>query len=406
VSTTVTRPALRHAVLLAALAAVIVGFAVVTVDGDPKISDTGIYQQYGERIAGGDLPYRDFAVEYPPGALVPFVLPALFTDTRGQFDGAFVALMLVALAVAASLIVFSLDALGASAGRMALSVGSFLLGIVLLGPFVLTRFDLYAAALTLAAVCAVLRRHNRLGAVLLGVAIATKIYPAVVLPLLVTRAWRREGRVAGLWTLAVTVGTALLIYVPFAIAAPEGVVRSVWRQVGRPLQIESLGSGVLLALHQAAGKSLGWASSNGSQNLTGTAPALAASATTVIGLAALALVWVRFARGDAASAARFARYAAAAVVAFVAFGKVLSPQFLVWLLVAVVLVPGRRGLVASAMVVVACALTRLWFPASYWDLVKQFDPVSSWLVLVRDLLLVAVFAALVVRFRARAPEPA
>ena len=62
----------------------------------------------------------------------------------------------------------------------------------------LTRFDLYAAAVTLAAVCAILYRRKHLGPALLGVAIATKIYPAVLLPLLVARIWRREGRAAAL----------------------------------------------------------------------------------------------------------------------------------------------------------------------------------------------------------------
>jgi hypothetical protein len=144
---------------------------------------------------------------------------------------------------------------------------------------------------------------------------------------------------------------------------------------------------------------LGWASGSGSQNLTGTVAGLASTATTLAGATALLLVWVRYARGDPESDARFVRYAAASVVAFVAFGKVLSPQFLIWLLAIVVLVPGARGIAAITLLVVACALTRMWFPSGYWDLVKQFDPTASWLVLVRDLVLVAVFATLVVRSR-------
>ena len=69
------------------------------------------------------------------------------------------------------------------------------------------------------------------------------------------------------------------------------------------------------------------------------------------------------------------------------------------------LVAGVRGAVATTLLLVACLLTRAWFPNRYWDLVKQFDPTASWLVLVRDLVLVAVFATLVVRIRAREPAP-
>ena len=393
-------------VIVAAAAAMATGLFVAGFEGRPIITDTPVYRFYGERIVSGDIPYRDFVVEYPPGALVPFVVPALFSSTPDGYDAAFQDMMIFALALAAVLIVLSLAALGASALRTVLAVGVFLTGIAVLGPFLMTRFDLYAAAVTLAAVCAILRRRRYLGPALLGVAIATKIYPAVLLPLLVTRIWRCEGRAAALRGLALTVGTAVAIYLPFMILAPEGVARSIWRQVGRPLQIESLGSGVLLALHHALGMPLAWASGSGSQNLTGTVASVASALTTIAGIAALALVWVRFARGDTESAARFARYGAAAVVAFVAFGKVASPQFMVWLLAAVVLVQGRRGVAAAALTLAACALTRMWFPSTYWQLVKEFDPTASWLVLVRDLLLVAVFAVLVVRVRAREPEPA
>jgi len=391
--------------LLAVFVAAMAGMAVSGLEGGPGISDTGVYQGYGERIASGDVPYRDFAVEYPPGALVPFVVPALVTDTRDAYDAVFLAAMLAGLAIIAALVVLSLEALQVPRIRAAGSVGALLAGVAILGPFVLTRFDLFAAAITLAAICAVLHRRDRLGLALLGAAIATKIYPAVVLPLVVARVWRRDGRAAALKALAVGAATVLAIYLPFVVVAPEGVLRSVWRQLGRPLQIESLGSGVLLALHHVAGMPLAWASSSGSQNLTGTVAEVASALTTVVGIAALVLVWRRFARGDTDDAARFARYSAAAIVAFVAFGKVLSPQFLIWLLAVVVLVPGLRGVVASALLLVACLLTRAWFPDNYWHLVKQFDSTASWLVLARDIVLVGVFAVIVARLRARERVP-
>ena len=96
---------------------------------------------------------------------------------------------------------------------------------------------------------------------------------------------------------------------------------------------------------------------------------------------------------------RLVRASAAAVCAFVVFGKVLSPQFLIWLIPLVPLVRGRRGVAAGGVLGLALVLTQLWFPFRYWDLALQLDPVSSWLVLTRDLVLLALFAVLVVPTR-------
>jgi hypothetical protein len=118
---------------------------------------------------------------------------------------------------------------------------------------------------------------------------------------------------------------------------------------------------------------------------------------------AVVLVWVSFARGPATSE-RLVRHAAAAVVAFVALSKVLSPQFLVWLVLLVPLVGGRRRRRILALTAAACALTAVWFPARYWDLVREFDPLASWLVLLRGVLLLALLAALT--WPATEPAPA
>ena len=47
------------------------------------------------------MPYRDFRVEYPPGALAPFVVPALVSSSPHGFDAAFETLMVMALIAAA-----------------------------------------------------------------------------------------------------------------------------------------------------------------------------------------------------------------------------------------------------------------------------------------------------------------
>jgi hypothetical protein len=49
-----------------------------------QIIDTPVYQHYGDAIWNGNVPYRDFAVEYPPGALPMFALPGLAKTGEGQ----------------------------------------------------------------------------------------------------------------------------------------------------------------------------------------------------------------------------------------------------------------------------------------------------------------------------------
>jgi hypothetical protein len=105
------------------------------------------------------------------------------------------------------------------------------------------------------------------------------------------------------------------------------------------------------------------------------------------------VLWVAFARGPA-TRERLVRYSAASVAAFIAFGKVLSPQFLIWLLPLVPLVRGRRGLAASAVLALALVLTQLWFPYRYWRLALHQDAIATWLVFARDLVLVALVLVL------------
>jgi len=58
-------------------------------------------------------------------------------------------------------------------------------------------------------------------------------------------------------------------FVPFVALSPHGMWASIARQLGRPLQIESLGSSVLLVAHHLFGLVLVPDWSHGSNNLVG-----------------------------------------------------------------------------------------------------------------------------------------
>jgi hypothetical protein len=360
-----------------------------------QVIDTPIYQRYGNAIARGKVPYRDFAVEYPPGALPVFALPGFAEPGEAQhvtsgFRRTFETLMWICGAVALLAMVLVLRATRAPPGRLWGALAFAALAPLALGSVVLSRFDLWPAAVVALSIAALVTGRWRLGSALLGLAVAIKLYAVVLVPIAVVYAWRRGGRRAGLVSLGLAAGVAAVVFLPFVIVAPDGIWDSLSGQLSRPLQIESVGSAVLLAAHHAFGAGLTVVTSHGSQNLSGTGPDALAAGVTVLQVAFLLWVWIAFARGRLGLLAA----SAAALAGFVAFGKVLSPQFLIWLIAIVPLVPGRRGLYGMGLLGAALVLTQLWFPFRYWDLANDLDPAASWLVVVRDLVLVALAVVL------------
>jgi hypothetical protein len=169
-------------------------------------------------------------------------------------------------------------------------------------------------------------------------------------------------------------------------------------QLTRPLQVESLGSALLLVGHHLFGLGVTGETSHGSQNLAGHTADSLAVISTVLQASVLIWIWAAFARGRG-DAEALVRSTAAALCVFVAFGKVLSPQFMIWLIPVVPLVRGRRGVGASVLLGVALVLTQIWFPFRYFRLALDFEAGLSGVLLARDLTLVALVAVLVVTLR-------
>ncbi|HET7449293.1 MAG TPA: glycosyltransferase 87 family protein [Gaiellaceae bacterium] len=324
-----------------------------------QLVDWPVYREYGRAIVEhGRVPYRDFAVEYPPGSLPVFVVPAPFGDYAGAF-----AWLMATLGVA---LVFVLSAVSRRAAWFVAVTP------VLAGSLILSRFDLWPALLAAAALVLLLRGRPGWAWALLGLAISAKLWPAVLVPLFLLRTRRGVGW--GVTTLA-------LAFVPFLVLAPGGLWHSITGQASRPLQIESLAASFVTTFGSPE-----VVSGHGSQNLAGYG-GLAAVASVVQVLAVVA-VWLSYAR----TRRDVERHSAAAVAAFVAFGKVLSPQFLLWLAPLVPLVRGRRGLAATGLLTAAFVLTQVWFPQRYWDYADHLR--LAGVVLVRDVVLVALVAVL------------
>lgn len=351
-----------------------------------KIVDTPVYQNYGDAMARGEVPYRDFELEYPPGALPVFLIPEVGSDE--SYDELFDVLMLVLGAATVVLVAVALYGVGAPPAALYGGVMLAALTPLLIGPLILSRFDLWPVLLVVASLAALVHERMRLGLGLLGAAVATKIFPLVLLPLGVLYVWRKRGPREALISLGVFAAVVLVIFGPFLLAAPGGVVDSITRQTDRPLQIESLGASLLLAAHRTQIYDATVVSSFGSQNLAGPLPDTLATVQTLLQALAIAAVWIVFARSDRGKEPLLIA-SAAAVCAFIAFGKVLSPQFLIWLLPLAPFLVLRRAYLQLGLFAATLVVTQLWFPYRYWEVANLQR--TTWLVFLRDLLLVALF---------------
>lgn len=358
-------------VVLAVSVALVPAFGVGREGGD-----LDVFSGYAAKIVDGAVPYRDLHLEYPPGALAAIVPPALGSPSEHRYAVRFEWGMLALLAITIWLL--------ARRPRAALVVAA---APLLLGPLVLKRFDALPALLTVVALQLALEKRHVWAGAALGLGTAVKLYPVLLLPLLVIAAGRR----AGARVVAAFAGACAAVFAPFLVLAPHGVVSSIQDQVGRHLQIETpLGSLALLA-HSLGALNIGVVSEAHTYGLGGTSGLLLALATTIAFLGALAVIWLnapRLVRSHNGLVLGWAATLCAAVV----LGRVLSPQYLIWLLPVVPLVSWRT----TVLLVASLVLTNIWYPAHYLDVVVHNDRGGIELLVVRNLVLTALLASLLV----------
>jgi hypothetical protein len=304
--------------------------------------DVRLYGAKVERMFQGELPYRDVAIEYPPGS-VPFtILPALAVGTGAHYRLAFAVEML------------AVDALGYG-----------------------TAAKLYPAVLA----------------------------PLLVLGLVPALGWWRSlrrtvpGFLAGF---AVTVVPALALSVPGTLGAvlyhvARGVqIESLWASA---IGVAHVVAGL------PARTVVGFGAYDLDSSVSGAAKTLSSLLTVVVLAAAAWLVWRRSRRQGGLGPADWAGVMTLGVFAFVLPTRVLSPQYLVWLCAPMVGLaergPGRRALRVLAA---AALLSQVIFPFRY-DQLRHLVPFDVGLLATRNLLLVWC-CALVLRALAHGPGAA
>ena len=394
------RPASETALLVAAgvaLQALVWAVMIVVFSnlhwgyGFHDLSDASWYLHYKDLVAQGQRFYRDFAFEYPPLAIPLFLLPPRSSVAAYEL---WLSVEMIALCIAAAGLTAAAAArLWSGLTRPFLASVAFAVAVAAAGAITANRYDVAVAATLAACMLALAYRRPAEAAAALGVGVALKLTPAMLLPLVLIVA---EGRRRVLWAVAAFAVFAAAPFLPFLGAPQLSTVVTFHAQ--RPLQVESVPGTAFLIAGAMGSPEVSTGNSYGSQSLSAPGSATVAAVSPWLGVLVVAAVYVLVWRRRALlrAAPQYVPLAAlTCVLAFTVFNKVLSPQFLVWTfpLVALVVVgEGRGQRVCGVLTLLAIALTQVEFPAHYWAVV-DLEPWPVAAVAARNLTLVAAAVA-------------
>ena len=350
-------------------------------------------------ILDGLVPYRDLLVEYPPPALLSFLVPALLFRTPVAYAFAFAAELLV-FDVMAMVAIASMAPASRITVRKSLALYTAVVAAV--GPLVVLRYDLLPAMLVIVALAALVKGKTKTGWALLALGVGAKLYPLVVLPLVAIEDLRaRQYRRLGVGV-AVFVGVLLAMDLPWVILNAGGFWYSMSYHLERGLHSESL-YGTALLVEQVFGlTTVKGAMTFGSWNLDSALADLLARWSLYFTVVCLTIVYashwwrvrkrpateVAAGRPDAGATQLLIRYACVAVLVFILANKVFSPQYLIWLCPLLPLIGGRWRNVVWGLFIVAAAATQYVYPYHYIEF-AQFTPHVVLTLAARDILLVA-----------------
>ena len=418
-------------------------------------SDVHLYLAYAVRgVDLGQVPYRDFTVEYPPLAYGAVALPRLVDPTPypanelteaalGQVFPRYRFLFRLEMAI--------LDALAfwlfvgtvrlRRPGAEGLAAWGYTLCGLVLAPLLYDRLDgallfllmlwAYACARSLHA-GADSWRWAVMASLALGLGVACKWVPVVAAPFFwwgFGRGWRMR-----LLTGSVLTASALLPFALHGLSAGNGVWWFLQFHQQRGLEVESLWASLLLAT-QFAGVAWSAVQGPGSWDLAGPWADRLAHGSTLLLLASYAglavWLWARGRRrGAGASGLATSGFRLALLVLLLTggFAKVLSPQYLIWLLPVLLLAgaetldgPRLRRLVMAA--VLLGAVSSWLYPYHFLEFrvseseavpnaptllvglgdVRAVDPALAAVLLLRNLLLAGVIVRVAIGLLRSAP---
>ena len=339
-----------------------------------------------QAIKGGDLPYRDQQIEYPPLSVPVLVAPIYIDDSTQGFVDDF---MWEMLAFDLAMIVLIALALPGDAKRVLSALGVYTVGVVILsdvildaslidvGPLALQRFDLVPTLFVLASILARDRRRSATWSGLLSVGVAIKAFPLFLYPALL-RGERNLRRVvvAGAIPLLLCAAAVLIMGDEFGSA--------ITYHTQRALQVESLGASPFEVAHVLGSSGITTVTGHGGFEIHASGATAARWVSVAVG--AMGYLWLAIAGWR--SRVTNLQLVTALLAVMVVFAPVLSPQFLLWILPVSACAYGLGR--ENVILLVAIVLTQIVL--QNYDGVDSLSGAFVWPLAARNLVLLIYLA--------------
>ncbi len=358
------------------------------IDKNDIFNDVHIYYKFADRIFKGEVPYRDFTVEYPILALPLFLIPRFFVSSFKNY-AFFWSVQILAVNAIGLWLAARWVAANAGMDRVPRCLAWYTLFFVLCNPVALARFDLAAMACAFGAVTYLMSGRPVVGGGLAASVVLMKLVPGVAAaPMFLKEVLDlRSSRLRGVMTAALVFAAGMA---GWYVLGRGGVFDTFRYHFERSLEIGSLYTGLLKLVYKIQGLPLVFVKDHGAKHLNIPLAARIASLSIAFQLGAMLLALFAFWKAGMKDALRCS---AACLAAFIVFGKILSPQFVVWLIPFVACLEGRAGTRAKWAYAICLVLNYLTYPW-YYDHLHEMTHAAIGLLNARNLSLLVLFGLL------------
>lgn len=295
------------------------------------------YDNISDVVDGHLMPYSDFRFEYPPAALLVFLVPKIFSWDLTSFHFSYSIFAALAFILFAKYLLKMTDHFGIQRANVYLSLIVF---AIVGNQFITARNDIFAVLMvTLAFYCFMVKRYD-LSAVMLAVGAMIKIYPIILIPMfMIIFLSRKDWK--GMFRFAIVSGLICLLFeLPFLIADPGTAFAYLSYHSDRGLQVEGVVSSVLTFVNLFIPIIDEIGIYYASNTLVGDIPDMCARFLdkALYAMLIISAIWMiyRCRRASMKDEGQEFRILAAisliVVFVFITFSKVYSAQYMLWIL--------------------------------------------------------------------------